>query len=258
MKSFLVIGEECTDVFIYGKAERLSPEAPVPVFVPINSVRNRGMAGNVIENLHALMNPNNIGVIFDCTSYSEAYIKKRYVDEKSNHIFLRVDIGEEHIIPLKVHEEVIKMITTSDCLIISDYNKGYLSNDAINDIFLYSPESQIKIVDTKRILSQQILENADFIKLNTQEYENNYKVWGDVLNSYNEKIIVTKGGEGAYYNKKMYPVERKQTIDVSGAGDTFVAAFAFKYAKTFDAAVSIIYANEMASFVVNKRGVTTI
>ena len=47
-------------------------------------------------------------------------------------------------------------------------------------------------------------------------------------------------------------------VSVSGAGDTFVAAFAFKYAKTFDAAVSIIYANEMASFVVNKRGVTTI
>ena len=31
---FLVIGEECTDEFVYGKAERLSPEAPVPVFIP--------------------------------------------------------------------------------------------------------------------------------------------------------------------------------------------------------------------------------
>ena len=50
----LVIGDSCTDVFIYGKIERLSPEAPVPVIVPLYEKNNPGMAGNVAANLEAL------------------------------------------------------------------------------------------------------------------------------------------------------------------------------------------------------------
>ena len=34
MKKILVGGDSCTDVFIYGDIERISPEAPIPVFVP--------------------------------------------------------------------------------------------------------------------------------------------------------------------------------------------------------------------------------
>ena len=49
----------------------------------------------------------------------------------------------------------------------------------------------------------------------------------------------------------------QQTIDVSGAGDTFVAAFAVKFLETFEEGTSIDYANEMASIVVSKRGVVT-
>ena len=49
-----VIGELCDDIFVYGETKRLSPEAPVPVFNPIHTETNPGMAGNVVENLKAL------------------------------------------------------------------------------------------------------------------------------------------------------------------------------------------------------------
>ena len=39
----LVIGDNCTDVFIYGRCERLSPEAPIPVFEPSKTITNDGM-----------------------------------------------------------------------------------------------------------------------------------------------------------------------------------------------------------------------
>ena len=55
MKSFLVIGECCTDIFVYGEAKRLSPEAPVPVFEPKRVVKNMGMAGNVVKNLDVII-----------------------------------------------------------------------------------------------------------------------------------------------------------------------------------------------------------
>ena len=48
MKKILVIGELCIDKFVYGEVKRLSPEAPVPVFNPIVTEENRGMAGNVL------------------------------------------------------------------------------------------------------------------------------------------------------------------------------------------------------------------
>ena len=50
----LVIGDSCTDVFVYGNIERICPEAPVPVFNPIRRVESGGMAKNVKSNLEAL------------------------------------------------------------------------------------------------------------------------------------------------------------------------------------------------------------
>jgi sugar/nucleoside kinase (ribokinase family) len=49
----------------------------------------------------------------------------------------------------------------------------------------------------------------------------------------------------------------KETIDVSGAGDTFISAFTINYLKTNNIIESIKFANEMCSLVVSKRGVVT-
>ena len=50
----LVIGDECTDVYVYGSCKRLCPSAPVPVFVPSCQKENKGMAGNVYQNIISL------------------------------------------------------------------------------------------------------------------------------------------------------------------------------------------------------------
>ena len=63
----LVVGDSCKDVFVYGKVNRLTPEAPVPVFNPTVTKTNDGMARNVSNNVEALgvniatiTNPNSI------------------------------------------------------------------------------------------------------------------------------------------------------------------------------------------------------
>ena len=56
----LVIGDSCKDVFIYGKANRLCPEAPVPVFIPKRKTETGGMAANVYENIESLSLTNTI------------------------------------------------------------------------------------------------------------------------------------------------------------------------------------------------------
>jgi len=65
------------------------------------------------------------------------------------------------------------------------------------------------------------------------------------------------GRSGAKYNNLEIPShDPKETIDVSGAGDTFVASFILKYYRTEDIYNSILFANEVCSEVVDKRGVT--
>jgi sugar/nucleoside kinase (ribokinase family) len=60
------------------------------------------------------------------------------------------------------------------------------------------------------------------------------------------------------YQGIVYPSPNPQeTIDVSGAGDTFTSSFILKYYETKNVKTSIIYANEMSSIVVSKRGVAT-
>jgi len=84
MKKVLVIGDSCEDVFRYGICDKLSPEAPVPIFLPLRTTGNGGMAINVYENLKAL------GVHCDIFTNDIRPVKMRYVDEVSNQMLLRV------------------------------------------------------------------------------------------------------------------------------------------------------------------------
>ena len=54
MSNILIVGDSCTDRFIYGKIDRICPEAPVPVFNPITQNENGGMAKNVAANLESM------------------------------------------------------------------------------------------------------------------------------------------------------------------------------------------------------------
>jgi D-beta-D-heptose 7-phosphate kinase/D-beta-D-heptose 1-phosphate adenosyltransferase len=61
-----------------------------------------------------------------------------------------------------------------------------------------------------------------------------------------------------YKLNKTFIEAPQSTIDVSGAGDTFMAALAFKYMQTKNIEESIVFANQIASIVVSKKGVSTI
>jgi len=240
----LVIGESCTDKFIYCRVDRLSPEAPVPVLIPAKTIKNPGMAGNVVSNLKALES-NHYTMLMGQT---EVITKTRYVEEKSNHMFFRLDEGEATITPLKWTLDIEAILKDSDIVIVSDYNKGFLDD---NHLWTIGHLAKLSILDTKRKLSQDVANKYSFIKLNEGEAKNNSH-----LNPKN--IITTLGSKGAYYNGELIPQNNpQQTIDVSGAGDTFVAAFAVKFLETLEERTAIEYANDMAGKVVSKRGVVT-
>lgn len=243
----LVIGESCTDFFIYGKTERLSPEAPVPVFVPIYTNENKGMAGNVVQNIKAISTETTVDFLHQVNKIT----KTRYVENKSNHMFLRVDEGERDVNELYLNELQIKKLKEYDAVIISDYDKGFLNEDTIKFI---ADNSKLTVLDSKKKLSKDTINKITFVKLNEYEFENNKTDDENLLN----KMIITLGRSGAKHMNIEYPSPSpRDTIDVSGAGDTFTASFTIKYIQTNDIAESIRFANSMASLVVMRRGVAT-
>jgi len=244
MIKILLIGESCEDEFIYCYTDRLSPEAPVPVVIPKQSTYNKGMSGNVLENLMSL--DSNIKI----THWTQKNkIKKiRYVDKKSNHMFLRVDYGDCRVDKFKTSKDKIKKCSKFDIVIVSDYNKGFLTNE---DILLIGKNSKLSILDSKRKISDEIVNSYTYVKLNEKEFDNNKH-----LNNL-KNILITLGPLGTKFNDVIYKSKSpKETIDVSGAGDTFTSSFIWKFFKTKKVSESIKFANKMSSIVVSKKGVS--
>ena len=241
MKKILVIGESCLDIFTYGSADRLCPEAPVPVFKQEDSITFMGMAFNVHRNTIACLNDLGEEAEVDIKSNQSIGAKVRYIDSKSNQMFLRVDSDEyKEINKLKLREA---NIWSYDAVIVSDYNKGYLKN------------SDLKyIADTKKKYDSKWADSFDLIKINEKEYEGNGFKGMEMKN-----LIVTLGGEGCRFRGKKYPLKSvAQVRDVSGAGDTFLAAFATNYLFNQNVDLAIEYAQTCCSIVVSKAGTATI
>jgi D-beta-D-heptose 7-phosphate kinase/D-beta-D-heptose 1-phosphate adenosyltransferase len=250
----LVAGESCKDVFIYGECNRLSPEAPVPVFIPKRGVTNLGMAGNTFRNVQQMAPTAEVVLLTNTNEVT----KTRYIEDKSNHMFLRVDEGEENIYEIsmdEIRESTIGFVT--DVLIVSDYNKGYIPTRKSCEMAQYTYALgglSLSVLDSKGSLTKRVLETFNFVKVNESEYNKNKELCDEFKN----KVIITLGNRGAMYNDKIYsPPVVKETIDVSGAGDTFTSAFALRYHQTHSVDKAIAYANEMASIVISHRGVTT-
>jgi bifunctional ADP-heptose synthase (sugar kinase/adenylyltransferase) len=209
--------------------------------------KNFGMAGNVVQNLISYNPSLKIETIHQKNPIKQA----RYIDDKTNHMFLRVDDGENEVDTLILTPETVQTITESDLVIVSDYNKGFLTEEVLIQI---GKLSKLSIIDTKKTISKDLIDSFTFIKLNEHEYQRNKHI----SDKNKDKFIITLGMNGAKHNDIIFPSPSpKQTIDVSGAGDTFTAFFSLKYFETKNITESITFANQMASIVVSKRGVAT-
>ena len=249
----LVIGDSCEDIFIYGDITRLSPEAPVPVLQPTRETKHGGMALNVYNNFLSL------GAKVDIITNEKSQIKKvRYVDNRSSQMVLRIDENDvcEEI------DEITRMHIcnnqyqdkTYDAIVISDYCKGFLSK---TDIELLCKTNKNVFVDTKKDLGDWIF-NADFIKINDLEHRKNLEFISTNSDKLKDKLIVTRGKHGCEFNNKVFGAEEVVVRDVSGAGDTFLAALVVEYVRTNDILKAINFAQVCATVAVQKHGVSVV
>lgn len=231
--NILLLGDDCLDVYQYGTIDRISPEAPVPVFKMAHKEERGGMARNVKANLE------NLGCEVTYL-YGETSTKTRLIDVKSKQHIVRID----HDVKSEPLEFATAIPPIYDAIVISDYCKGTISYDIVYS--LIHEFKGIVFIDTKKHDLAQF--QGAWVKVNQHEYAQ--------LKSEPSGLIVTKGPDGAsvVHHEINCPAPAVEVVDVTGAGDTFLAALTYKFLLTNDIKESVMFANKAASVTVQHLG----
>lgn len=234
MARIITLGDACIDIYVYGQVKRLNPEAPAALLSFERTEEKFGMVLNVRDNIRAL------GVEVDSVAPKNKSVKTRYIDLRTGTQLLRLD-QDQTAEPLLI--ENVDGLNDYDVVVISDYNKGFISTEllAAIDQLVTKPV----FVDTKKTDLAQY-KNLYF-KLNQLEAKQ--------LVSPPERLIITLGAQGVWYNDKTYPTSSSTVVDVCGAGDMFLSALAVSVSKGNSIEDSLVYANRAASIAVQHQGV---
>ena len=230
----LLLGDDCTDIYKYGSVDRISPEAPVPVFVPKYDIVKDGMAGNVRKNLEAL----GCEVKF---LHSETSTKTRLIDTRSKQQIVRID---KDVVSKPLTVEI--PLDEYNAIVVSDYNKGTINYELIED--LRKNFAGPIFVDTKKTDLARL--EGCFIKINELEHSRATSFPTGVPSG----LIVTYGERGVVYGDFAFGARTVEVADVCGAGDTFLAALAFQYLNSKDMHIAITFAIKASAITVQHLG----
>ncbi len=290
--NILVIGDIMLDNFLYGSTKRVSPEAPVPI-VNINNEENiLGGAANVAKNIKKLKGKVSlIGTIGDdkngkiitkllknnkIEDYTiinkkiKTITKKRIIND--TYQITRLDIEDNN--SLYFEKSLLINLKNNfnkyDLVILSDYNKGVVTNELCNFLLSLSRKYNTKVIVDPKGKNYNKYKNFYLITPNFTEFNEIIKEYkfnkkprsngSDLIKKFNiNNLIVTKGSDGIeLYNKKNLVAKIKsnkiQLADVTGAGDTFIASIAMFLAVGCDIKSSANFANKVAGIVVQKKG----
>jgi rfaE bifunctional protein kinase chain/domain len=174
-KKILIVGDVMLDEYLWGKVDRISPEAPVPVVKVQRQSYSLGGASNVAYNIYSLgAEPILLGVVGrDAAGRSlKSLIKRGGMDDRGilteegrptivkkrviahHQQVVRVDIEETFPINKETEESIISFIENNEnefcAVILEDYNKGLLTEDMIKKIIsLAVKENKFIAVDPK-------------------------------------------------------------------------------------------------------------
>lgn len=281
------------DKFIWGKVKRISPEAPVQV-VNVNKVETMpGGAGNAANNISSLGGEAiTIGIIGDdyegeilFNSLKKANIntegifkdnirntiKKTRVMGDFQHL-LRIDYEKKQYISdeleSKIIECLLKKIPGVDVILISDYNKGTITEHIAKTTIKVAKQHNKKILVDANPEHSHFYKDFDLFTPNlleattiseTKDLDETGRILMEKLNA---NILVTKGKDGMSLflkNGERYDIttRAREVYDVAGAGDTVISTLALALAADADLKDAINLSNIAAGLVVEKRGVVT-
>lgn len=210
------MGDLMIDEFIYGRAERISPEAPVPVINVVEKSYRLGGAANVLINIHALKGKGSLcGIVGDdgmgskfineierlgidtrgtITEHGrQTTVKTRIIaDQRQQVVRYDQEVRTEitHASRKKILSYLKNKFKGIKALIISDYEKGVISTTLLKEILSLARRKRLIIcVDHPKLNNHTLYEkHAHIISPNKKEAA---KVSGIEIKS--EKDLVEAG-----------------------------------------------------------------
>ena len=302
----LCIGDVMLDHFLYGKVERISPEAPVPVFNYRSEKSMLGGAGNVVANLNTLgcqadlvcfIGDDSAGAEvcrqLDAVSGNSLCIKvpgfptieKTRVIAGNSHL-LRID-NERRFDDVAEAEALLEAglderVQAADIVLLSDYAKGLLSPARCQRIIKACRDAgKLVIIDPKGSDYSKYA-GATVVKPNLKEFNQatGLSTSADAPDFFDalrkgarqlferygiENLLVTLSEHGMVFvsatdpdNIFHIPTEAREVFDVSGAGDTSLAAFGASLAAGADIKDAMKLANIASGIAVGKLGTSCV
>ena len=289
-----VVGDMMLDEYLIGKVTRISPEAPVPV---VNIEQERfvlGGASNVANNLKSLsaqvsvygvvgqdsngekfvkeleakqINPS--GIVIDGTR--PTIIKSRVLSQGQQ--LLRLDWEKDtditENIQSKIIENVEKDIENTDAVLLSDYNKGVLTEFVSQSIIKIAKKYNRKVVVDPKPNNFKNYKGATSMTPNRKEildyfgmkkFQSEEEIAQKMSELELDNVVLTRSEEGVslFRNEhKRIPTVAREVYDVTGAGDTFISTFLLSVCAGADLFEAGAIANMASGIVVAKIGTAT-
>jgi D-beta-D-heptose 7-phosphate kinase/D-beta-D-heptose 1-phosphate adenosyltransferase len=297
-KTIVVVGDVLLDHYRYGHCQRLSPEAPVPILHLQREEYRLGGAANVAFNIKTLGGKVwLIGISGQekTSSESQAFmqllrqyalphhlhpfgktiVKTRFISQQQQ--LLRLDQEEKvpsveakRFFETFISETVVEKIKEINLLLLSDYEKGTL----IPELWIsWALQQQIPILVDPKGMDFKKYTGATALTPNLSEFE---RIVGHCHDPHAltergqalrkaldlEALIITLGEKGAQLltakESQHFPTQAREVFDVTGAGDTFIAALAVARSQEKTWAEACQLANRAAGIAVGKRGTSPV
>lgn len=268
----LVIGDVIEDSYHFGSVERISPEAPVPVFDWSGKEDRRlGGAANVAQNIKSIspkctvhlvgfcsyqtdLMKDIIPAVEGCFDYS-AIKKTRLVVQDQQ--LLRIDYPKKYQSEISIDDLSDKNLEEYNLIVVSDYNKGTIGKNVISRLTSVAKAGKKVLIEAKNASKYATIMGAIY-KCNQKEAEAQEL---DIVKSYPFScVIVTKSDKGysLYTRKGSYTspssIDQDDILDVVGAGDVFLAGMAVRLCEGAEVAEAAEFGNICAGISVKKFG----
>ena len=293
----LVIGDLMIDHYLWGKCERISPEAPVQIVNIDKESSVLGGAGNVINNLRALGSRVDVlSVVGDDYVANELKALLENIKVQSNMLIieqnrktskksrliasqqqvLRYDNESIEDISNSSEKEIINKLSVNisnyDVVILSDYGKGVLTTNLTQEIISISNKNNVKVfVDPKgkdyskykgaytlTPNKKEAIEATNILINDNESLEKAIKKLKEECELEVSLITLSESGIAIFDdNLRIKPTVAREVYDVTGAGDTVIASIAFAIANHMKIDDAIQFANLAAGVVVGKIGSAT-
>jgi rfaE bifunctional protein kinase chain/domain len=297
-KKILIIGDIILDRYIYGRVNRISPEAPVPVVEVTGENFLLGGASNVANNIIALGGHATVAglagkdrggeilkkmleerrIQFDGVSWSSrpTTVKTRVIAH--NQQVVRFDREDKNRINGGILRNLMNYIRSQlirhDAVVISDYKKGVVTQGLVKEVIKYSKPKNIFVsVDPKvghfhfykkvSLITPNIFEASIASGIEIKDEQSLISAGKALLRKIScDAVLITRGEQGmSLFNKEKVvhiPTVARNVYDVTGAGDTVIAAFSIAYVAGASLEEAAVVANHAAGIVVGEVGTAVV